>query len=562
MSSPYIAPIGNPRAIHVNLDFAPPELSVKDAVTQICLNDSSPKVTWVSGILQDPTPLLRNASTEDLYGMLNSIANLPPGTQCTAVVFFDQEEIQAEEQSVSVRGAITRTIHKLRQAAGGRTLILVTKGPEAAQLIINLNLQLPIGRFPLATAEARGPRGSLTAAVAADAPKGINDPWDWADDEGGWTEAIDRLTQDDVNALVRTKAYYPAIRRVRAALSEMSSHFENRERAAEMLVACAMARVNVVLLGRPGTAKSQLVRTFAKTLGVRSKDRPISEEQQAVEQARNPHLGGVAPQAKRRMFEYLLTRYTTPEELFGGADINLLLSTGLHGRRTQGMLPQADIAFLDEIFKANGAILNTLLSLTNEKLFYNLGQAFKVKLAFVVGASNETPAEAELGALYDRFPLRVPCYRVPREVNALKKVVKHAHEYDCKGGDVPRVACMNDVRLLTKIVQSGVGGGTEPFEVGKQGDAFSQEFFSMFMYLCKEYSISDRTPVQILRVCRALALLDDDDGQMLPRHLRAWAYVAGNMERAVDLQQDVKLRIQGVDEGAFSDPKGLFDPSA
>jgi MoxR-like ATPase len=221
------------------------------------------------------------------------------------------------------------------------------------------------------------------------------------------------------------------------------------------------------------------------------------------------------------------------------------------------LLPQAEIAFLDEIFKANSAILNTLLSITNERLFYNLGQAFKVNLAFVVGASNETPDE-ELGALFDRFPIRVPCRPVAQA--HLKDVIKKAHGFDCarelhdEKHKIKRVACLNDLRLLAKIVQGGICGGTEAF-----GDAqFEEDFTKLLMTIRQDYGVSDRTPAQILRLCRALALLDSDGGdpQIKGEHLRAWGYVAPKFAAARDLQQLVKARILQLPGGAKSD---LFD---
>lgn len=365
-----------------------------------------------------------------------------------------------------------------------------------------------------------------------------------------WADAIDRLTPADLKRIVDKGEHRKSLERLRAAKALVCDHLKNREHAVEMMIACALAQVNMVFLGPPGTAKSLLVRIFSKTLGVESVSRPIAEEQAAMREARHRKEG-----KGRRMFEYLLTRYTTPEEIFGGVDINLLVSGGIHGRSTVGMLPQAETAFLDEIFKANSAILNTLLSITNERLFYNMGQAFKVKLAFVVGASNETPSEEELGALYDRFPIRVPC--MPVSDADLGALMESAHKHACASGlkmereHVPQVACLNDVRLLGKVVLGGMFGGTDAFE---KESAFAEHFFALLKQLRKDYQVSDRTPVNILRVCRALAVLDGA-ATLQPEHLRAWGYVAPRRDQGLELQRQIAGRVLSFG----GKPEGLFD---
>ncbi len=106
-----------------------------------------------------------------------------------------------------------------------------------------------------------------------------------------------------------------------------------------------------------------------------------------------------------REFAWLLTKFTTPEELFGPISLAGLQSDRVR-RITAGKLPEAEVAFLDEIFKGNSAILNSLLTLANERAFDNDGQRQRCPLITMVGASNETPEDASLGALYDRFALR------------------------------------------------------------------------------------------------------------------------------------------------------------
>jgi len=113
----------------------------------------------------------------------------------------------------------------------------------------------------------------------------------------------------------------------------------------------------------------------------------------------------------------LLTRFSTPEEVFGPLSLKDL-EQGVYKRNTATKIPEANLVFLDEIFKANSAILNSLLTLINERLFYNNGTPVKVPLMSVIGASNEYPEEGEgLEALFDRFLLRFELDYIADETN-------------------------------------------------------------------------------------------------------------------------------------------------
>jgi MoxR-like ATPase len=120
-------------------------------------------------------------------------------------------------------------------------------------------------------------------------------------------------------------------------------------------------------------------------------------------------------------FERLVTKFSTPEELFGPISLKAL-EQDRFSRITTGKLPEADWAFVDEIFKANSAILNSLLAVCNEKIFHNDGQPVKVPLVTMFGASNELPEGKELEALFDRFILRFEVNYLLRPVH-LKSVL-------------------------------------------------------------------------------------------------------------------------------------------
>lgn len=147
-----------------------------------------------------------------------------------------------------------------------------------------------------------------------------------------------------------------------------------RETEVRLLLLAALAGEHLLLLGPPGTAKSELARRLSDV-------------------------------TSGKFFERLLTRFSVPEELFGPLSMSGLANDKYH-RQVEGYLPTAEVAFVDEIFKANSAILNALLTLLNERLFDNGTDRHKVPLLCLVGASNELPESEELDALYDRFLLR------------------------------------------------------------------------------------------------------------------------------------------------------------
>ncbi len=164
-------------------------------------------------------------------------------------------------------------------------------------------------------------------------------------------------------------------RKLQNVVLEMCEYFKEREELVKLLILAVLSKQHVYILGPPGTAKSAMARAIAS------------------------HFDA-------KYFEWLVTRFTTPEELFGPIDLTAL-EKGEYKRIKANKLPEAEIAFVDEIFKANSAILNSLLSIINERIFHNGGMAVKVPLNTLIAASNELPEdEKELAALYDRLLIR------------------------------------------------------------------------------------------------------------------------------------------------------------
>ena len=200
-------------------------------------------------------------------------------------------------------------------------------------------------------------------------------------------------------------------------MGELDASFVERKKAVRLSLLAMLSGEHVVLLGPPGTAKSLLARTICETI-----------------------QGG-------QYFDYLLTRFTTPDEIFGPLSIKQL-EKDVYKRKTESYLPSSHIAFLDEIFKANSSILNSLLTLINERMFHNGSQLMKVPLISIFGASNETPEDETLNALYDRFLVRVL-------VNFVEEDDSFSNIVFGKAGSLPikTKLSINELESLSKFAQ-------------------------------------------------------------------------------------------------------------
>ncbi|MBW2735449.1 MAG: AAA family ATPase, partial [Deltaproteobacteria bacterium] len=189
---------------------------------------------------------------------------------------------------------------------------------------------------------------------------------------------LDALTYEELAA--EAQELRERINRFRLALGR---YFVDKQPLIDLMTICAVAQEPLLLVGPPGTAKSDLVLKFKDAL-------QISEDD---------------------YFEYMLTRFTEPSEVIGPIDINELRD-GRYIRRAEGKLPTAQLVFLDEIFQSNSAILNSLLTIINERKFYQDGVPHPVRLKVLFAASNQIPEHAELAALKDRFCLKAACRSV------------------------------------------------------------------------------------------------------------------------------------------------------
>jgi MoxR-like ATPase len=173
---------------------------------------------------------------------------------------------------------------------------------------------------------------------------------------------------------VTTRALEQAAAALRSAIAAASRGLIEREVLVELVALAAVAGEHVLIIGPPGTAKSEAVRRIARRL-------------------------------EGRYFEYLLGRFTEPSEIFGPVSL-AKLKNGIVETETAGMLPEAEIAFLDEVFLGSTAILNTLLGILNERTFRRGHTHMTCPLRVCVGASNRLPEDEQLAAFADRFLVR------------------------------------------------------------------------------------------------------------------------------------------------------------
>ena len=271
----------------------------------------------------------------------------------------------------------------------------------------------------------------------------------------------------------------------------------DKQELIDLMVVAAVAQEPLLLVGPPGTAKSDLVLKFKDALGLVDDD----------------------------YFEYMLTRFTEPSEIIGPIDINQLRE-GRYLRREQGKLPTARLAFLDEIFKSNSAILNILLTIVNERKFYQDGTPQPVRLRVLFAATNELPEQGELAALKDRFVLKAESRSVQDDhfealidAGVRGEVYKTLNQKPWAEG----LASLEDLLKANRYLHYlfGRSGGGLDGESGRDDRHvfFPPEVFREFQRIVKTLAREDRIFISDRKLVKLYKLI----------RVRAWLFAGGTV---------------------------------
>jgi MoxR-like ATPase len=286
--------------------------------------------------------------------------------------------------------------------------------------------------------------------------------------------------------------------------TSLGRFFVHKQEIIDLMVVTAVAQEPLLLVGPPGTAKSDLVLKFKDALGVGEDD----------------------------YFEYMLTRFTEPSEIIGPIDINLLRE-GRYIRLVKGKLPTARIAFLDEIFKSNSAILNILLTIINEKKFYQDGIPTPVPLRVLYAATNEIPEQGELAALKDRFVLKIESRSVAEEhftelidTGLQSESYRSLNQKPWVEGHCSLEDLLKANRYLTYLFARRVSDGRNSEEQNDRMVFFPADVFREYQRLIKTLMREDRIFVSDRKLVKLYKLM----------RVRAWLLSGGTVRR-----DDLKL---------------------
>lgn len=226
---------------------------------------------------------------------------------------------------------------------------------------------------------------------------------------------------------------------------ELNRRFYGARKAVRAMILAVATGEPVLFVGAPGVAKSMMIRTFCRMTGLLPQDSTVNG--QTVEQSDD-------------YFEYLLTPFTEPGELFGYWDLERLHNDNVLTRANEGrMMQHARVVYLDEVFNGSGAILNSILSFLNEKLFHDNNRVVRVRMENFFGATNQVPETDDLRAVYDRFVLRCAMHNVKASGKAIRDLLSVGWQTTF-AGKVARVTSVDGFWESLKGFRSSLSGLT------------------------------------------------------------------------------------------------------
>jgi len=282
----------------------------------------------------------------------------------------------------------------------------------------------------------------------------------------------------------------------------LAETFVQREAEITAILSGLLANEPVILVGEVGTAKTALIESLAKMINA-------------------------------RYFYYLLTRFTEPDELLGTLDINALRE-GRYVRRTEGKLPQAEIVFLDEIFKASSAIRNILLDIILNKRIFSDGTYIQLPMLALYTASNEVSTDAEDMAFYDRLTVRSFVKSVSED--AWDELIEKGILLDEKI-DLPVILNVDDIKALQKIV-------SERFKNITQNNSLIRKYIEALATLKQRgIKISDRRKIKVLKIASAISYIYGEKNVSLDSLAEALKFTAIHDEDELKKVEQVILEL-------------------
>ncbi len=283
---------------------------------------------------------------------------------------------------------------------------------------------------------------------------------------------------------------------------ELAEMFVQREAEITAVLSGLLSGEPVILVGEVGTAKTALIERLAKMIDA-------------------------------RYFYYLLTRFTEPDELLGTLDINALRE-GKYVRRTEGKLPQAEIVFLDEIFKASSAIRNILLDIILNKRIFSDGVYIQLPMLALYTASNEISTDIEDMAFYDRLTIR--CFVKSVSEDSWEELIEKGILLD-GGLETPILLSVEDVKELQRIVN-------ERFKNITQNTTLIRKYIEALAVLRQRgVKISDRRKIKVLKTASAISVVYGEENVSLDSLAEALKFAAVHDEDELKKVDQVILEL-------------------